>query len=858
MIPSIGHRQRSLARAGRGRPRAVLGRRAARARAMPSTRIAFRPRPSFSRPSVDDDVEPGEVAHALEPVAHGVAVREQALGGAGDVAVGVEERLERLHEVGLVLLVVGDERLDRLGVEALQLDRVLAHRRQQQPVGAGVLEGEQRRSSSAPGLGDVGGEQRLVAGAVEVDRVDRDARVADREREAVAGERAARGAIALGRRGATARRRRRRGTHDHHVAGGVGRRPRRRAASEPGALARAAARRPRARGRASRPRSARSGARARRPPPRRRRGRSRARSARATMSPRSVTSRRSSARRNAGLRRLRRALGRAQALDLGGDQRRDDPQQRVGRLAAAGAHAQAPDDRVADPQLVGLDAGAVGHQRALVGGRARGDGEHGARAVDQHERGVERARGGAHDLGQADAGLDRRRGSRSSAAEVMPAGELRPASRARPSIRAGRSTRARRRRRRAPAPQERGEHVDGQDRASTRSHSREYDRQAGTSDQRDPGDERPRRDTDDEVRDPVLGRSRAHCGGRTRRPARRAHERPHRDAQRGAAEHVGEVVHAQVDARHADDDDEHDGDRHGGDAHRPARARAHEHDGARDQRHRVGRVAGRIRREVRVDEQGRRAGRGRTPSLGTCTSDVAGRRRSRATAPRPRAGGRPPSRRSRARRRGDDRERAELGHHLRDVDGQSPRRRRRRRPPSVSTAAARGLADQVAEEEERERRRRRGARAASSARARAARASGGRGRSARRGRRPIAAGADRAARPGRPGARTGAAPVRPPGARATPRTCSRRSGDAPQPHEPDQQRRRSTTTVPNANRPRETYVRQLVERLPEDVAEHAERRRPQRRRRGRRRAGSGAAASSTRRRGTARSPARSR
>ena len=46
----------------------------------------------------------------------------------GHVAVGLEERLDRLHEVGLVLLVVGDERLDGLGVEALQLGRVLAHR----------------------------------------------------------------------------------------------------------------------------------------------------------------------------------------------------------------------------------------------------------------------------------------------------------------------------------------------------------------------------------------------------------------------------------------------------------------------------------------------------------------------------------------------------------------------------------------------------------------------------------------------------------------------------------------------------------------------------------------------------------
>ncbi len=41
------------------------------------------------------DVEPRELAHALEAVADRVAVREEALRGAGDVAVGVEERLDR-------------------------------------------------------------------------------------------------------------------------------------------------------------------------------------------------------------------------------------------------------------------------------------------------------------------------------------------------------------------------------------------------------------------------------------------------------------------------------------------------------------------------------------------------------------------------------------------------------------------------------------------------------------------------------------------------------------------------------------------------------------------------------------------
>src|SRR5215218_5445894 len=70
-----------------------------------------------------------EHAHRLQPEAELLA-----RGGVGDVAVALQERLERLHEVGLVLLVVDDERLDRLGVEALELARVLAHRGEEQAV----------------------------------------------------------------------------------------------------------------------------------------------------------------------------------------------------------------------------------------------------------------------------------------------------------------------------------------------------------------------------------------------------------------------------------------------------------------------------------------------------------------------------------------------------------------------------------------------------------------------------------------------------------------------------------------------------------------------------------------------------
>ena len=128
---------------------------------------------------------------------------------------------------------------------------------------------------------------------------------------------------------------------------------------------------------------------------------------RATRSSRSAISRREHGVQELGRGRLGGALRAAHALDLGGDQRRDEPQQRRVRRAFAPAQPQLADDRVGDAQLDALDAVRLAQQRALLGGRARGDGEHDARAVDQHEARVERPRGGAHDLRQAGAGRDR-------------------------------------------------------------------------------------------------------------------------------------------------------------------------------------------------------------------------------------------------------------------------------------------------------------------------------------------------------------------------------------------------------------------------------------------------------------------
>ena len=320
---------------------------------------------------------------------------EQTRGGAGDVGVGVEERLERLHEVGLVLLVVGHQRLDRLGVEAVQLGRVLAHGGQQEPVGASVLEGQHR--VLGPRLGDVGGQQRLVARAVEVDGIGGQPRVPDREGEAVqaraqlahdrvgdaahlrlgggrqqhddvaavdhggqrAGSAGARGALGGGQHAAApvlvGGRVVVRADHDQRGAGGDVDAQLGRAGDDVAAVGHLAPQ---------------HGA------------------------------------QEPGLRGLGRPLGRAHALDLGRDQRRDHAQQRGPRLARAPAHPQPPDHGVPHPQLVRDDAGGVGHQRPLVGARARGHRQHGARAVDQHERGVERPRRGADHLGQAEPGLD--------------------------------------------------------------------------------------------------------------------------------------------------------------------------------------------------------------------------------------------------------------------------------------------------------------------------------------------------------------------------------------------------------------------------------------------------------------------
>ena len=298
-------------------------------------------------------------------------------------------------------VVVGDERLHGLGVEALELGGVLAHGGEQQPVGARVLEGQHlQRVVDVRGarLGDVGGQQRLVAGAVEIDRVVRDARVADREGEAV--QRALElardrlgdaadavvgglgdehddlaGALALrgdhgGERAGRARAGGALGGGEHArapvvVAGGEVVR----AHDDHGAALRevdaellAAGDEVAAVGDVA------------------------ARARRGRKAPWAASEARSGARRRSTSEAISVVMTRSSAA--GGS---SPPRARTRRRPTA---------VVADPQLVRHDPGRVGHQRALVGGRARGDREHTARAIDEHQGGVQRASRGAHDLGE--------------------------------------------------------------------------------------------------------------------------------------------------------------------------------------------------------------------------------------------------------------------------------------------------------------------------------------------------------------------------------------------------------------------------------------------------------------------------
>ena len=314
---------------------------------MPSTRIAFRPEAEALAAVGRAHVEAAQLAHAVEPVANGVAVGEELLGGVRHVAVGGEERLEGADQLGLVLAVVVHQRRDGLLVEALQLGGVLAHRGQQQPVGAGLVEREAAwRRAPRPRWPPAAPRRR----AVQVDRV--------RRRGGSWPPPAAKPLEAdlhllehglgrpLGRLAAVA------GHEDHQLAVGLGRaaarRPRRAAAAAAGparsprpATVRSTPRAPRSATASTRARQSPSSALLRAgaghdhaaPSPRSQPSSS----ARAVMFSRSVTLRAEQVGEEVADRRLAGALGRPRAVDLLADQRRDDPQQRGRRRRAARA-----------------------------------------------------------------------------------------------------------------------------------------------------------------------------------------------------------------------------------------------------------------------------------------------------------------------------------------------------------------------------------------------------------------------------------------------------------------------------------------------------------------------------------------
>ncbi len=346
------------------------------------------------------DVQSRQLAHALQAVVDGVAMGEQPLGGAGDVAVGLQEGLQGAHQLGLVLLVVGHQRLDRLGVEPLQLARVLAHRRQQQPVGAGLLEGQRCALDSA--LRDVGRQQRLAGGARQLGRVLGDAAAPERERV----PREARFHLVEHRLGRTRRRGVVAAGHQHqHLRAGdplaVGQRGDRAARHGP---------RPALGDRAHAPAPALVGGRLRmgarhqhaRPVLDRQRE---LLGALQQLLPLGQLAAQDRAQEVPG-GRFRDPLGRPHALDLRGDHGQQQPAHRVARLGL-GAHVQRPHDRVGDAQRRADHALALGQQRALLGRRARRDRQGGPPRVRHSQARLERPRGRPHHLGQARARLDR-------------------------------------------------------------------------------------------------------------------------------------------------------------------------------------------------------------------------------------------------------------------------------------------------------------------------------------------------------------------------------------------------------------------------------------------------------------------
>ena len=127
---------------------------------------------------------------------------------------------------------------------------------------------------------------------------------------------------------------------------------------------------------------------------------------RATRSSRSSISRASTARWKLVGGLLGGALGGADALDLGGDQRRHQPQQRpVGVRSRVRIRSWPTGDSATRSSIVVTSSASRISERSSAGERAATASTAG-RAVDQDEAGVQRPRGRAQDLRQPGAGLD--------------------------------------------------------------------------------------------------------------------------------------------------------------------------------------------------------------------------------------------------------------------------------------------------------------------------------------------------------------------------------------------------------------------------------------------------------------------
>src|SRR6185437_268874 len=129
------------------------------------------------QPVLVGHVQPGQVLDPAQPLAQGIGVHVEGLGGGGDVAAAHQELLQGVQELGAVALVVGGE--DAQGVPAGVAGAAVLGHPEQVLVGAKVVEANHARARADHGGGgdrvlgflEAGGERgRALAGLGEADR----------------------------------------------------------------------------------------------------------------------------------------------------------------------------------------------------------------------------------------------------------------------------------------------------------------------------------------------------------------------------------------------------------------------------------------------------------------------------------------------------------------------------------------------------------------------------------------------------------------------------------------------------------------------------------------------------------------